>query len=190
MCVHTHILYILWSTLTHIHVVFLFKRCIFKKYILKIFIYLFLDRGEGERERNPNMWLPLPRPLLEAWPATQACALTENQTGDALVHRPVLNPLATPARVFKNIYFIDYAITVIPVFPLTPPPTATPITYSNPPLSSCPWFMHVSSLVTPLPILFLSSFCLFCTYQFVLLNPCTFPTPTPTPILSLPTPNW
>ena len=48
---------------------------------LKRFIDLFLDRGEGrekERERNINVWLPLERPLLGAWPATQACALTRN----------------------------------------------------------------------------------------------------------------
>ena len=28
------------------------------------------------------------------WPATQACALTGNRTGNPLVHRPVLNPLS------------------------------------------------------------------------------------------------
>ena len=31
--------------------------------------------GEEERERNISVWLPLVRPLLGAWPATQACAL-------------------------------------------------------------------------------------------------------------------
>ena len=43
------------------------------------FIYLFLESREGkveERERNINVWLPLTRPLLGTWPATQACALT------------------------------------------------------------------------------------------------------------------
>ena len=40
-----------------------------------------------------NAWLPLTRPLLGTWPATQACALTEHLTGDPLVRRPVLNPL-------------------------------------------------------------------------------------------------
>ena len=61
----------------------------------KDFIYLFLERGEGkekERERNINVWLPLLHPLLGTWPATQACALIGNQTGDLLVSRPVLNP--------------------------------------------------------------------------------------------------
>ena len=44
-----------------------------------LFIY-FLERGEGrekERERNSNVWLPLTRPILGTWPATQ-CALTGN----------------------------------------------------------------------------------------------------------------
>ena len=40
------------------------------------------------------MWLPLERPLLGTWPATQACALTGDRTSDLLVSRPVLNPLS------------------------------------------------------------------------------------------------
>ena len=60
--------------------------------------YLFIFReGEGkekERERNINVWLLLAQPLLGTWPATQACALTGNQTGDPLVRRLVLNPLS------------------------------------------------------------------------------------------------
>ena len=40
------------------------------------------------------MWLPLVRPLLGTWPATQACALTGNQTGNSLVLRLVLNLLS------------------------------------------------------------------------------------------------
>ena len=47
----------------------------FKKY----FLYLFFElrgRKEKERETNINVWLPLVRPLLGTWPATQACALT------------------------------------------------------------------------------------------------------------------
>ena len=35
-----------------------------------------------ERERkNINVWLPLKCPLLETWPAAQACVLTGNQIG-------------------------------------------------------------------------------------------------------------
>ena len=68
---------------------------------LKDFIYLFLERGEGrEKERERNMCerninqLPLTRPQLGTWRATQACALTGNQTGDLLVCRLVLDPLS------------------------------------------------------------------------------------------------
>ena len=62
-----------------------------------LFIYLFLERGEGrekERERNISVWLPLTRPPMGTWPATQACALTGNRTRDSLVHRPALSPLS------------------------------------------------------------------------------------------------
>ena len=59
----------------------------------KDFIYLSLERGEG-RERNINVWLPLTWPLQGTWPATQACALTRNWTGDPLVRRPALSPLS------------------------------------------------------------------------------------------------
>ena len=57
---------------------------------------------------------------------------------------------------FLNVYFIDYAITVVPLFlpfiplcPTTPLPPAFPT-----PLSSCPWVVHISSLASPFPILF------------------------------------
>ena len=40
------------------------------------------------------MWLPLTCSLLGTWPATQACALTGNRTGNPLVCRPALNPLS------------------------------------------------------------------------------------------------
>ena len=66
----------------------------------KDFIYLFLETGEGrekERERNISVWLPLMFPTtgdLAQWLATQACALTGNQTSDLLVRRLVLSPLS------------------------------------------------------------------------------------------------
>ena len=49
---------------------------------------------ERKKKRNVNVWLPPKYPLLGTWPAPQLCALTGNQTGDPLVHRPVLNPLS------------------------------------------------------------------------------------------------
>ena len=54
------------------------------------------------------MWVPLARPLLGTWPATQACALTGNQTSDPLVHRPALSPLSHTSRgqeAFLNVVF-------------------------------------------------------------------------------------
>ena len=83
-----------------------------------------------------------------------------------------------------NTYFIDYAITVVPIFPLCAPPPGTPISSSHPLFSSYPWVIHFSSLATPFPTLFLTSPCLFCTYQFLLFNPYTF-----LPTLPLPPPN-
>ena len=71
---------------------------------LKDFIYLFLEGGEGrekERERNISVWLPLTRPLLGTWPATQTCALTGNQTGNPFVCRSVLNPLSHTSQGLK-----------------------------------------------------------------------------------------
>ena len=62
-------------------------------YIFKDFIYLFLEKGgrrEKERERNINVC----RPLLGIWPATQARALTGNQTHDPLVRKLALKPLS------------------------------------------------------------------------------------------------
>ena len=67
-------------------------------------IHSFLERREG-RERNITVWLPLTRPLLGIWPATQACALTGNRTGDPLVCRLVLNPLSHTSQgsiIFQN----------------------------------------------------------------------------------------
>ena len=49
---------------------------------------------EKETERNINVWLPLVCPPLGTWPATQARALTGNQTSDPLVFRLALNPLS------------------------------------------------------------------------------------------------
>ena len=78
-------------------------------FLKKDFIY-FLERGEGkekERARNISVWLPLTCPQLGTWPATQACALTGNQTGDPLVCWPTCNPLHQPGHtgLFFNVYY-------------------------------------------------------------------------------------
>ena len=42
------------------------------------------------------MWVPLTHPILGTWPATQACALAGNQTGDPLVHSLRSAPVRFP----------------------------------------------------------------------------------------------
>ena len=49
-------------------------------------------------------------------------------------------------------------------------------------LSSCPWVMHISSLASPFPILFLILSCLFCTYHLCFLTSIPFPLFSPFPI--------
>ena len=63
----------------------------------KDFMYLFFRqrRRKGEKTGgNINVWLPLACPPPGTWPATQACALTGNQTSVLLVRRPALSPLS------------------------------------------------------------------------------------------------
>ena len=57
--------------------------------------------------------------------------------------------------------------------------------HSPQPLRSCPWVVHISSLTSQFPILFLTSPCLFCIYHLSFL----FPVPFPHSPLPLPTDN-
>ena len=66
--------------------------------------------------------------------------------------------------LFLNIfYWLCYYSCSIPLLysplPCTPSPTCIPL------LSLCPLVVHISSLASPFPILFLTSLCLFCTYH-------------------------
>ena len=61
---------------------------------------------EKERERTIHIWLPLRHLLLRTWPATQACALMGNWTGDPLIHKPALNPLSHTSQGRTMIYFL------------------------------------------------------------------------------------
>ena len=88
---------------------------------------------------------------------------------------------------FFKMYF-DYAIAVIPfVLPFIPLCSVAPLPPSFPHLSSCPWVTHTSSLVSPFPILFLTSPCLFWTYHLCFLFPVPFPpfSPYPFPLIIL-----
>ena len=60
---------------------------------------------------------------------------------------------------FFKLYFIDYTITVVSIFPPYPLPPSTPNpSGSHPLLCSCPWVMHESSLATLSLILFLKGY--------------------------------
>ena len=88
---------------------------------------------------------------------------------------------------FSNIfYWLCYYscpifFSLLFLFTLHPPPYSIPS-----PFSSCPWILHISSLASPFPILFLTSPCLFCTYHSCILFPVPFP---PFSTLHLPTDN-
>ena len=61
-----------------------------------------------------------------------------------------------------KIYFIHHVITVVPFLP--PPSLLCPVLH-HPSHHSCPWVIHISSLASMFPILFLTSPWLFCTYH-------------------------
>ena len=70
-------------------------------------------------ERYIN-WLPLARPQLGTWLASQACALTRNQTSDLSVPRLALSPLSHTSQGY-SFYFIIYLFSLL--FPSTSPLT-------------------------------------------------------------------
>ena len=66
----------------------------------------------------------------------------------------------------------------LPFIPLYPAHPLSPVSHS---LSPCPWVIHISSLASPFPILFLTSPCLFCTYHLCFLFPVSFSHSLPSP---------
>ena len=73
---------------------------------------------------------------------------------------------------FLKLYFMDYAITVVPIFPPVTTSTQCPQSLRQSlHHCSCPWIICVSSSAPPFPILYFTSPWLFCDYLFVLLNP-------------------
>ena len=84
-------------------------------------------------------------------------------------------------KVFLKLNFIDYAITVVPIFPPWPLSTQQPHSLrQSPHHCSCLWIIRISTLATPFPILYTPW--LFCNYLFVFLNSFTFlPIPLHTP---------
>ena len=81
-------------------------------------------------------------------------------------------------------YFIDYAITVVPFSPFIPLHPVRPVPPAFPSPSSCLWVVHISSLASPFPILFLTSPCLFSTYHLCYLFSVPFPSFSPLHLLA------
>ena len=69
---------------------------LFSVFFKNIHLFTFRQRGREARKRTEISMCGclLCAPPLGAWPATQACALTGNQTSDPLVYRPMLNLLS------------------------------------------------------------------------------------------------
>ena len=83
------------------------KRCCFLFIVFLKILFIFREMGrEGEREGEKYQSVVASRmyPLLGTGPATQVCALTGNQTGDSLVHRPTFNPLSYTSQAKKVLF--------------------------------------------------------------------------------------
>ena len=69
--------------------------------ILFIYLFIFRERGrEGEREGEKHQCVvAVHAPYLGTWHAAQEYTQTENQSGDFLVSRPMLNPLSYTSQI-------------------------------------------------------------------------------------------
>ena len=85
------------------------------KFFQIFYLFIFRERGRETSmyERNIDQ-LPLAHPQPETWLATQACALTRNQTGDLSVCRLVLNPLSHTSKSVILKFLIIYELDVPP----------------------------------------------------------------------------
>ena len=86
------------------------------------------------------------------------------------------------------ILFLIYLLIMLLQLSHFPPhstPSCPPPPSHIPPYSSCPWVIHISSLASTFPTLFLPSPCLFSTYHLCYLFSVPFPpSPSPTPLLT------
>ena len=78
----------------------------FKKSYLFVCLFACLFLEWRERGEKHQCVVVSHAPLLGTWPATQACALNGNRTGDPLVCRPALNPLSHTSQGKKS-FLID-----------------------------------------------------------------------------------
>ena len=88
-----------------------------KNIFLKDFLIYFQGVGKGRRKRGRETlmcerdisWLPLTRPQLGTWPATEVWAPTRNQTGD-LPHRgtmPSLLSHTSQGSIFCSLFGVN-----------------------------------------------------------------------------------
>ena len=70
-----------------------------------LFIYFIDGKGGRKKGRETSMCGCLLCPLLGTWPATQACALSGNPTGNPLVCRPAFNPLSHTSQGLNAPFF-------------------------------------------------------------------------------------
>ena len=90
-------------------------------------------------------------------------------------------PLTSPVsldellKLFFKCILLIMLLQLSQFFPLCAPPPGTPSHQHHPLLSSCLWVIYISSLASPFSILFLTSPCLFSTYQLCFLIPASFP---------------
>ena len=84
---------------------------------------------------------------------------------------------------FKKYILLIMLLQLFQFFPFIPFCPTHPLPPTFPHLSSCPWVVHISSLASPFPILFLTFPCLFCTYYLCYLFSVPF-----SPFSSLPLP--
>ena len=72
---------------------------------LNAFKILFLERGEGGRKTRKHQCVVASHMPPTGNLATQACALTGNQTSNPLVHRLTVNPLSYASQGNKFNFF-------------------------------------------------------------------------------------
>ena len=85
--------------------------------------------------------------------------------------------------IYFKVYFNGYAMIVVHFFPLYSPLPWDPLPIASPPVSSCLWVIHISSLAPPFPILFLpppvsfvpTNYASYSLYFFTPFSPLTLP---------------
>ena len=93
--------------------------------------------------------------------------------------------LLIQSKYFKYILLIMLLQSSHSFFSPVSPSSRYPHSLQHSPLlSSCPWVVHISSLASPFPLLFLTSPCLFCTYHLCFFFPVPLPPLSPLPLPS------